>query len=634
MSYVISDEESEKAVSELRKLGDKLRQYSSQNLKKLEETRPIERPFCRHSGTCTQNCVRSFVRSFFVLYAANYLLAVAPAIIRGQVFKRPEILYKAAGKDTRSFALWFASFISSYKGFLCLFRRLSKTDAPVISFAAGTLAGTSIFLDNNESRRVAIALYLSTRNLHFVYRWVWRTFLEARWGIKRNDDAESDGELVKLANAMADHAENAAARLSPKTTTSIASPTNTISPTRSSADGSLVPRIRPVNNSSSPKNNHSTNSTPQRSQKFQLTDDDEDDEEEWSNVSSNKQSPSSTVGSSSGRTPPRNARGDELAEKITLKTASSHKPPRKMFDLRGFLRNMNAVIVMSLSSAQILYAFTAMPHTLAKSYFNFLLVHGSIRQMSGSKAPQHMDAIASVINGSTRAVTTKWIPSCNDEGVVSSIEKFIPDGIDPGPLKLMQDLLLPTVHSHEYIICSLQHPGTPYCTESALKFFFNEYFQAMKLYAPLNIITQLVFRPTAIYKKPLTTAYYFSTSTLRSALFLACYCTLGWSSLCGLRNYFGGDKPWIYIVNGIAAGTTVLIDQKGRRLELAMYCLPRALESFFRCGVEWNWWRSIPGGEAIYFSLSTGVLMLLYQHDAESIPDTYRRIMGRFFGKN
>ncbi|TPX32943.1 hypothetical protein SeMB42_g07554 [Synchytrium endobioticum] len=613
LSFAVTDEESERVVESMRKFGDRLRQYSSQNLKRLEQTNPIERPFCKHSGTCTQNCIRSFVRSFVALYAANYALAIAPALLRGHVFKRTEILWKAAGQDTRSFALWFASFISAYKGLLCLFRRFFKKDCGAIAFAAGALAGGTISLDTNQSRRTAIALYLSTRNLHFIYRWIWRMWLEKRWGIQRDPIGESDGELVKLANAMAAHTDQAIASLHQQNESS----SDTATLARNGRAEIMLPRIRvggvsqnvldlSTNTSANgnPTNcnvNKSATSAPKPHPKFEVFEE------------------------------------DELASPATNPTKSDTdaiRARRNNFDVRAFLSNINAVLVMSLSSAQILYAFTAMPHTLAKSYFSFLLVHGSIRGMSKEKAPLHMAAIASAVNGSTRAVTTKWIPAPDGEGVPTTIDRFLPDGINPEPFKLFSDMLLPTVHDHDFVICSLQHPETPSCRKSAIKFFLAEYYRASQLYAPLNIITTLVFRPRAMIRTPIKTMIHFLFTTARSAFFLACFCATGWTSLCAMRRHLGKDAPWMYVVNGLMAGTTVLLEARSRRLELAMYCLPRALESFYRCGVEWGWWRYLLGGERLYFCLSTGILMLLYQHDPESIPETYRNLFTRFLGAN
>lgn len=76
----------------------------------------------------------------------------------------------------------------------------------------------------------------------------------------------------------------------------------------------------------------------------------------------------------------------------------------------------------------------------------------------------------------------------------------------------------------------------------------------------------------------------------------------------------------------------VMLEVPGRRLELALYCFPRALESAWNIGVKYGWWPSVPGGEAVYFSLAMGAMMSLYQHDPASIQEGYRKVLYRFYG--
>ena len=42
----------------------------------------------------------------------------------------------------------------------------------------------------------------------------------------------------------------------------------------------------------------------------------------------------------------------------------------------------------------------------------------------------------------------------------------------------------------------------------------------------------------------------------------------------------------MYVVNGLVAGSMVLIEVPGRRLELGLYCLPRAVESLWNAYVK------------------------------------------------
>src|SRR5262249_54864291 len=60
------------------------------------------------------------------------------------------------------------------------------------------------------------------------------------------------------------------------------------------------------------------------------------------------------------------------------------------------------------------------------------------------------------------------------------------------------------------------------------------------------------------------------------------------------------DKRNRYFANGIVAGSMVMIEVPGRRLELGLYCLPRALESFWNCGVQWGWWKNIPYVQSLF----------------------------------
>ncbi len=79
----------------------------------------------------------------------------------------------------------------------------------------------------------------------------------------------------------------------------------------------------------------------------------------------------------------------------------------------------------------------------------------------------------------------------------------------------------------------------------------------------------------------------------------------------------------------------MIIEQPpSRRLELALYCLPRALESLWRLGVEKKVVRPVPNGELWMFSLTMGVMMTLYQNDVDSISPTFQGVLVRMFGAN
>lgn len=82
-------------------------------------------------------------------------------------------------------------FISMYKGILCGMRRVRGTDDNWNAYVAGMVAGLSILFDRNRTRRVMIALYLSTRTVHFACRWLWRHYVSksvSEWTADKSDD--------------------------------------------------------------------------------------------------------------------------------------------------------------------------------------------------------------------------------------------------------------------------------------------------------------------------------------------------------------------------------------------------------------------------------------------------------------
>ena len=210
------------------------------------------------------------------------------------------------------------------------------------------------------------------------------------------------------------------------------------------------------------------------------------------------------------------------------------------------------------------------------------------------------------------------------------------DSIPPG---LPADQLVPFASylsqaPHDFVMCALQHAPTPFCTVGALNAFYAEFLRAGKLYVPLNIIMAIIFKGSKILKNPFKTLKQMIKSTLRSTIFLTFYVTTSWSMPCFFRNLRGRDEKWMYYVNGLLAGSMVVLEQPGRRLELAMYCFPRAVESLWNSWVAKGVVRNIKYGESIYFAVASGVMLSIFQTDSGSIHKTYRTVLHRLFGIN
>ena len=104
----------------------------------------------------------------------------------------------------------------------------------------------------------------------------------------------------------------------------------------------------------------------------------------------------------------------------------------------------------------------------------------------------------------------------------------------------------------------------------------------------------LIFRGKKVIQEPTKSLRLYILGTLRSAIFLTCYVTTAWSVPCLFRHLRGREERWMYYVNGIIAGLMVLIEVPGRRLELGLYCLPRALESFWNSFIMKGYVKHVP----------------------------------------
>jgi hypothetical protein len=292
--------------------------------------------------------------------------------------------------------------------------------------------------------------------------------------------------------------------------------------------------------------------------------------------------------------------------------------------VRGIIRQFSAGILMMLSSGQIIYSFCCEPETLPKSYYSFLLTHSNLREIYGhSKAKNVMQLITKVIN--SNAKSTRYISESED----------LSYSLDPSlPVTELSELHIERSPAHDFALCSVQHPHRDYCLNSFGDCAIAEFQRGIYLYAPLNLVMSIVFKSKRFLEDPVGSGSRILISTIRSAIFLTAYVCCAWSSPCAFRRLFGIDKPSRFFLSGFLAGSAVFIEVPGRRLELALYCLPRAVEAAWNCAVKWGYWDHYWGGETLYFSIASGILMSLYQHDPESIHDGYRKVMIRLIGVN
>ncbi|KAK8492276.1 hypothetical protein V6N13_109990 [Hibiscus sabdariffa] len=90
----------------------------------------------------------------------------------------------------------------------------------------------------------------------------------------------------------------------------------------------------------------------------------------------------------------------------------------------------------------------------------------------------------------------------------------------------------------------------------------------------------------------------------------------------------------------VALGTfptclTLAVEKKSRRIEISLYCLTRAMESFFTCIVDAGYLpksMNLKRVDVVIFNLSTAIIMHCYSQEREVFHSKYLSVLDWVFG--
>jgi predicted neutral ceramidase superfamily lipid hydrolase len=134
-----------------------------------------------------------------------------------------------------------------------------------------------------------------------------------------------------------------------------------------------------------------------------------------------------------------------------------------------------------------------------------------------------------------------------------------------------------------FLPCRIAHGGIDGCLSHTTNVFKNGMIDSTKIYLPLNLLL-LVFNFKNISKQIFKQAL---KTTIRSSCFLASFMSIIWGTICISRNSFNpGDQKSGQLLATFLCGFSVLIERQDRRKQLAMYTLPKAIESFLEVRVD------------------------------------------------
>jgi len=150
-----------------------------------------------------------------------------------------------------------------------------------------------------------------------------------------------------------------------------------------------------------------------------------------------------------------------------------------------------------------------------------------------------------------------------------------------------------------------------------LRVFLSSAYKILPQYSAIAIVPVLIFRFQKLLRNPLTMTLSTGFSIARSITFLSSFVSLYQAMICLSRVFLTKDHRIVYYLSGLLSSSAVFIERGSRRSELALYTLPRAINSLFNQLVDRKLLVSIPHGDIALFCMASSGLMYFFKEEPE-----------------
>ncbi|KAJ3223554.1 hypothetical protein HK099_000975 [Clydaea vesicula] len=270
-------------------------------------------------------------------------------------------------------------------------------------------------------------------------------------------------------------------------------------------------------------------------------------------------------------------------------------------------------LIFILGSAQIMYGYAMQPASLPKSFYNFMVKTAPIPEM---------------ILGLNRKIVRK-IPIENNLEVLNSLqEKF---KFTKKHLASMETLDLNKVTA---LPCAVLHPGMDSCNKFSFGVVKKVFFQILPVYLSLNFAPMIALKFKSFIQNPMKLATKSFGNACRSSIFLGAF-VAGYMYMCCVhRNFINKtglhfENKLLYFLFGVCCSSSIFLEHKNRRSELALYVLPKALDSLYRVMYNRRWMVNIPHFETAMFSLGMGFVISFFQSEPGAMSTMIYRLLYR-----
>jgi len=272
-------------------------------------------------------------------------------------------------------------------------------------------------------------------------------------------------------------------------------------------------------------------------------------------------------------------------------------------------------LLFMITCGQVLYAYTMQPDTIPQDFLKFMIQ--TARVPAKALRFNRLNVRGQPLNTAELmdyAIKYKATPKALD--VISKLPAHPPA-----------------------IPCALVHPRFDSCKYTIVERFYKVFKPILPVYAALNTVSMLVLGLKLFIKNPKHTTYKASFNTIRSSIFLAMFVTGYQTQVCLHRNLVKTGYKWnskyFYWLAGFITSLSIFIENKRRRVDLALYVLPKAAESWYKILYSKNWIFELHQyADVWFFSAATGVIMAFYQQEPEVLSHIVKSVLHNVVGKN
>ncbi|TPX56552.1 hypothetical protein PhCBS80983_g04460 [Powellomyces hirtus] len=264
---------------------------------------------------------------------------------------------------------------------------------------------------------------------------------------------------------------------------------------------------------------------------------------------------------------------------VSFKRASMKWTLRNRFGVPDLVLNNASAIVFITACTQIMFCWFYYPQALPRSYTNWITSMSHLH-------PRVKQAFALFGLGEMQ-----YGEDTGHAHVLGEVAEELGYGFGAGD----------PVNGH--VSCGVIHNKMG-CLHNFVQKWRAGMRDSLKIYLLVHLLPVLLFnRKRLRSSRRAKTITDIITGTLRSANFLATFVTFVWIPLCTVRNLTKRDGMLGPFLGSLLSGFSIFLERPSRRREMAVYVVPKALDSL--------WWRlangrlglgRLPGAEFVMFA--------------------------------